>query len=315
MFERAKFWVYLFTVNELLESKDTKSLFHNSFHYLFRSFGFLQEYTPMHNLLFINRKQLRFKKAFTLIELLVVIAIIALLAAILFPAFVRARENARRSSCQSNLKQIGLGLMQYTQDYDERLPMSVMDGPIVSNGELLASGCFWQILVQPYVKSSQVFSCPSNNRNKTQLNRTGAANGPNHLNVSYICNGKGDPILTGTFQWGGEAPMNRVGSNLIGGVNLARMTTPTQVILVLENSGTSKGPDIYSYGEFLNGSDDMQDHLGTTNFLFADGHVKAMKPLATYTPVNMWNITNTNSADSNSYLGSAIRAQQKKLAD
>ncbi|RYG63911.1 DUF1559 domain-containing protein, partial [bacterium] len=62
------------------------------------------------------------KGAFTLIELLVVIAIIAILAAILFPVFGRARENARRSSCLSNMKQIGLGMMQYTQDYDEKFP-------------------------------------------------------------------------------------------------------------------------------------------------------------------------------------------------
>lgn len=62
------------------------------------------------------------KQGFTLIELLVVIAIIAILAAILFPVFARARENARKSSCQSNLKQIGTGLMMYVQDYDETFP-------------------------------------------------------------------------------------------------------------------------------------------------------------------------------------------------
>jgi len=62
------------------------------------------------------------KSAFTLIELLVVIAIISILAAILFPVFGRARENARRASCMSNLKQIGLAIMQYTQDYDEKYP-------------------------------------------------------------------------------------------------------------------------------------------------------------------------------------------------
>ena len=70
-----------------------------------------------------NLPDQKHRRGFTLIELLVVIAIISLLAAILFPVFSRARENARRSSCLSNLKQIGLGMMQYTQDYDERYPM------------------------------------------------------------------------------------------------------------------------------------------------------------------------------------------------
>ena len=68
------------------------------------------------------------KKGFTLIELLVVIAIISTLAAILFPIFARARENARRASCMSNLKQIGLGFMQYTQDYDEEFPPALYCG-------------------------------------------------------------------------------------------------------------------------------------------------------------------------------------------
>jgi prepilin-type N-terminal cleavage/methylation domain-containing protein len=71
----------------------------------------------------LNMKKSTLRKSgFTLIELLVVLAIIAILAAILFPVFARARENARRASCQSNLKQIGLGIMQYSQDYDETLP-------------------------------------------------------------------------------------------------------------------------------------------------------------------------------------------------
>src|SRR5215217_8055455 len=73
----------------------------------------------------INMAEKHGRRGFTLIELLVVIAIIAILASILFPVFARARENARRSSCQSNVKQIGLGFMQYTQDYDEKFPMPI----------------------------------------------------------------------------------------------------------------------------------------------------------------------------------------------
>ncbi|RYF37138.1 MAG: DUF1559 domain-containing protein, partial [Cytophagaceae bacterium] len=99
------------------------------------------------------------KSAFTLIELLVVIAIIAILAAILFPVFARARENARRSSCQSNLKQIGLGIMQYTQDYDEKFPLLRNNGaPNATGGD--GYGGTW-IAIQPYMKSDQIFQCPS----------------------------------------------------------------------------------------------------------------------------------------------------------
>ena len=93
------------------------------------------------------------KRGFTLIELLVVIAIIAMLAAILFPVFGRARENARRSSCQSNMKQIGLGFEQYKNDYD-----GFIVGSQVAVGTVVYA---WPTLIHPYIKSEQVFVCPS----------------------------------------------------------------------------------------------------------------------------------------------------------
>lgn len=112
----------------------------------------------------------RVKRGFTLIELLVVIAIIAILAAILFPVFARARENARRASCQSNLKQLGLGVMMYVQDYDEKYPFSLMR----SNGTLSPAGTgfgtpywIWYQTLQPYTKSFQVAVCPSGNGSNT----------------------------------------------------------------------------------------------------------------------------------------------------
>jgi prepilin-type N-terminal cleavage/methylation domain-containing protein len=94
-------------------------------------------------------------RAFTLIELLVVIAIIALLAAILFPVFARARENARKSSCQNNLKQIGIGLAQYMSDFDGYMMGSE------ANAAVSGANISWPTQVHPYVKNGQVFICPS----------------------------------------------------------------------------------------------------------------------------------------------------------
>ena len=95
----------------------------------------------------------RRRQAFTLIELLVVIAIIAILAAILFPVFAKAREKARQSSCQSNCKQIGLAMIQYCSDYDEKFLYTWWDA---TNG-----WWNWVPLASPYVKNTQVFICPS----------------------------------------------------------------------------------------------------------------------------------------------------------
>ncbi|MBD3292214.1 MAG: prepilin-type N-terminal cleavage/methylation domain-containing protein, partial [Armatimonadia bacterium] len=94
------------------------------------------------------------RRGFTLIELLVVIAIIAILAAILFPVFARAREKARQTSCLSNSKQIGTALMMYVQDYDETLPGYY-------NPDLPGEANQWYEVIEPYVKNEQIFICPS----------------------------------------------------------------------------------------------------------------------------------------------------------
>ena len=94
------------------------------------------------------------RKGFTLIELLVVIAIIAILAAILFPVFARAREKARTASCQSNLKQIGIAAMMYAQDYDENVVPAIYDGPI-DTPSTYVDLVYWVNLLDPYIKNKQ----------------------------------------------------------------------------------------------------------------------------------------------------------------
>ena len=100
------------------------------------------------------RSMARANSAFTLIELLVVIAIIAILAAILFPVFAQAREKARQASCMSNGKQLGLALIQYSQDYDETLPCAIL-----SPWDTYA-GSHWQTAIVPYIKDYNAYLCP-----------------------------------------------------------------------------------------------------------------------------------------------------------
>ncbi len=126
------------------------------------------------------------RRGFTLIELLVVIAIIAILAAILFPVFSRARERARQTSCLSNLRQIGLALNMYAQDHNEMLPPSA---GYVTPSEAFAEGGpnYWFEALYPYVRNTQIFSCPSDAR--TEIRSGGESefspDWPAGVNYSY----------------------------------------------------------------------------------------------------------------------------------
>lgn len=117
---------------------------------------------------------------FTLIELLVVIAIIAILAAILFPVFAQAREKARSVSCLSNNKQLGMALIQYVQDFDETFPFAGW-GAVVPHVALMPDGhtyrgfVTWPYLLYPYVKSKQVYVCPSDPRPEAGVTYNGVA--------------------------------------------------------------------------------------------------------------------------------------------
>ncbi|MGI4789320.1 MAG: DUF1559 domain-containing protein [Janthinobacterium lividum] len=117
------------------------------------------------------------KKGFTLIELLVVIAIIAILAAILFPVFQKVRENARRTACLSNEKQIGLALIQYTQDYDETLPYNDFN---ILFGDSTKTD--WVFGINPYMKSPNLMTCPDDSTNNTP------SGGPTVTEISYGLN-------------------------------------------------------------------------------------------------------------------------------
>lgn len=167
------------------------------------------------------------RSGFTLIELLVVIAIIAILAAILFPVFAKAREKARQSSCLSNFKQIGLAIMSYAQDYDEMMPRQYYDAAAPFPYEWCNTGDYtnYQDVITPYIKNSQIFKCPS-----SQLSAE-AATAYNNWLVGRSLGGIEYPaatlvILDSSWEWmqtdmTAEQPVGRVFSRHNDGFNVA----------------------------------------------------------------------------------------------
>ena len=228
------------------------------------------------------------RRGFTLIELLVVIAIIAILAAILFPVFARARENARRASCQSNLKQLGLGWQMYTQDYDEKQVTFIQSDTSVADGSNFR---MWFSSLYPYIRSTQVYVCPSNTTNQTFDSSRQWSSNPVYIQQSGISTptaGNANLVL----------PYAVNGTN--AGTALASIDQPSLKVIIADNIVNPAPTPAWGYytkwdkfSQTSTGSSTSQNsyishHMGATtvasypggvhldgmNLCYADGHVK-----------------------------------------
>lgn len=244
------------------------------------------------------------KRGFTLIELLVVIAIIAILAAILFPVFAQAREAARKASCLSNEKQLGLAIAAYTQDYDETFPVANYAAtPSEDAGWGANARLHWYSLVEPYVKGGytrtrasstaagagqkiSVYYCPSYDKPARAFNM--------NPSWSYVINSNLAP----------PRAQNPASPDIPPAWNdqpvstWASINSPAQVVLVAEGSGGrvytpgNDTGDYPFYPAFGTGKDTSltyvyarERHGGGANYLLADGHAKWFRaPQPNYLP-------------------------------
>lgn len=254
------------------------------------------------------------QRAFTLIELLVVIAIIAILAAILFPVFAQARDKARQTACLSNQKQIGLAFSMYIQDYDEKTPTAFaqIQSPELADGAWVIP---YDMQLLPYIKNDQVFACPSDpTRGWIRDFTWRKVERDTFMRRSYGYVGAMNTAERQTS--GGQQPDPNTGMSQWGNPNsLAAIDRPSDTLAFVESWGVNENGDgeTFSVGTpwgslFTNcdnwkiagrpkpGQDPIDNgvgfgceerfqnpkvipakgHSNQSNFIFADGHVKAM---------------------------------------
>lgn len=209
---------------------------------------------------FFSATRQKASKGFTLIELLVVIAIIAILAAILFPVFARAREAARKSACQSNLKQIGLATKMYIQDYDEALPPYRGGSGYAARTwawDDTMHETYWGFMYEPYAKNRDIWSCPSAK-----------------ALVDYKQSSYGQPYT-------------------VEGQSDSAFQDPAGTVFCHDSHETrlDGGGDLYSDG-LTQGPEWLREgyrHSDTGNILYYDGHVKSISKSARY-PASMYTL-------------------------
>jgi prepilin-type N-terminal cleavage/methylation domain-containing protein/prepilin-type processing-associated H-X9-DG protein len=203
----------------------------------------------------------RLRRGFTLIELLVVIAIIAILAAILFPVFARAREKARQTSCLTNLKNQGLAILMYAGDYDEVLPLGYDEFAVRAYRDQRG---FWVGKIEPYVKNWQIFDCPSSNLFKAIRDAT---------SYEYGCNScvlAGLRIFGNRIAWDDQ---NTVCKGMTGPMTLAEASEPARIPVITD---TAFFPNVGLW-HFYCWSHANRIHTGGMVFAMLDGHAKWLR--------------------------------------
>jgi prepilin-type N-terminal cleavage/methylation domain-containing protein/prepilin-type processing-associated H-X9-DG protein len=245
----------------------------------------------------------RSRKAFTLIELLVVIAIIAILAAILFPVFAQAREKARQASCMSNMKQIGIALMMYVQDFDETFPLRYLNGWQTDGTYNAAQSVYnsdgnvmsWKDSLYPYIKNKPVFKCPSN---------------PTATKGDFITHNDGTSVdgsyAGGYSMWLPDGPWftNILGHGAAYPQKIAGIEFPSDSLIIIETSYRfpDTGPYLsycepanappcdgdYNQGHIMNGPSSWNSghNKRKSNIIYMDGHVKYKSLKSTFDETN-----------------------------